>query len=212
VTQPDVALTDYAFALECAVFAWLLAARRSAQPFAFWFIVFFLSTAWAAAVAGTVHGFFEDPASLGQRILWPMSLLAIGVTSLAGARTAALLHFDAVTALRISRAAALLFVVYCAAVLFLTTNFLVAIAAYLPVTLFLGWVFLQGYRRTGRSSFMYGFSGICVVLVAAGAQQARVGIHPRYFNYNAVYHVLQALGFFLIFVTARDVCRSEVRA
>jgi hypothetical protein len=212
VTQPDVALTDYAFALECVVFAWLLAARRSAQAFAFWFIVFFLSTAWAAAVAGTVHGFFEDPASLGQRILWPLSLLAVGVTSLAGARTAALLHFDPITALRISQAAAALFAAYCAAVLFLTNNFLVAIAAYLPATLFLGWVFLQGHRRTGRSSFMYGFAGICVVLVAAAAQQANLGIHPRYFNHNALYHVLQGLGFFLIFVTARDVCRSEVHA
>jgi hypothetical protein len=172
----------------------------------------FLSTASAAAIAGTVHGFFEAPDSLGQRILWPLSLLAIGVTSLAGARAASLLHFDAITALRISQTAATLFVLYCAAVLFLTSNFLLAIAAYLPVTLLLGWAFLQCYRRTGRSPFLYGFAGICVVLVAAVAQQAKVGIHPRYFNHNALYHVLQGLGFFLIFVTARDVCRKEVPA
>jgi len=211
VTQPDVVLTDYAFALQCLVFACLLRPKRRATPFAFWFFIFFLSTAGAAAVAGTVHGFFEAPASLGSRILWPLSMLAIGVTSLAGARIAALLHFHPIVALRISQTAAVLFVVYCVVVLFVTDNFLVAIAAYLPVTLLLGWVFLQAHRRTGRPPFLYGFAGICVVLVAAAAQQARIGIHPRYFNHNALYHVLQALGFFLIFVTARDVCRIEVR-
>jgi len=210
VNQPDVVLTDYALALGCAVFACLLPARRVSQPFAFWFTVFFLGTALAAAAAGTVHGFFDTPGSLGNRILWPLSLIAIGVTSLAGARIAALLHFSSIAAVRISQAAAALFVVYCASVLFLTDDFLVAIAAYLPVTLLLGWVFLQAYRRTGRSSFMYGFAGICVVLLASGVQQARLGIHPRYFNHNAVYHVLQALGFFLIFFTARSVSRIEV--
>jgi hypothetical protein len=39
-------------------------------------------------------------------------------------------------------------------------------------------------------------------VVGRQAGQAR---NPRYFNHNAVYHVLQAVGLFLIFVTARDI-------
>jgi hypothetical protein len=213
MTQPDVVLTDYGLAIECLGFSCYLArARRAPGLLSFWFVIFFLSTALAAAAGGTAHGYFESPASLGHRILWPLTLIAIGLTALSGARIGAALQFAPLTALRISQVAAGLFLVYCIVVLFITDNFLVAILAYLPAVLFLGWVFWKAYRWTSRSAFMTGFAGICVMLVAAGAQQARLGIHPRYFNHNAVYHVLQAVGLFLIFVTARDVTRqSEVK-
>jgi hypothetical protein len=213
MTQPDVVLTDYGLALECLAFAGLLAStRHNSRFYADWFIVFFLSTAVAAVAGGTVHGFFEAPASFGSRVLWPLTLIAIGVTALSGARIGAALHFDSVTARGIGRAAAALFLFYCLAVLFITSNFRVAVVAYLPVVLFLGWVFWQARRRTNRPAFMTGFAGICVVLVAAGVQQAKIGIHPRYFNHNAIYHVLQAVGLFLIFATARDVSKqSEVQ-
>ena len=210
MTQPDVVLTDYALALACLVFAWLLApARRQSSSIGFWFIIFFLATALAAAMGGTVHGFFEAPASIAHRILWPLTLIAIGLTGLSGARLGALLALDRATALRISRFAAALFLVYCGVVLFATGNFLAAILAYLPVTLFLGWVFWRAYRQTSQSAFLKGVAGIGIVLVAAGVQQARIGIHPRYFNHNALYHLLQALGLFLIFVTARDITKPK---
>jgi cation transport ATPase len=97
-------------------------------------------------------------------------------------------------------------------VLFFKHDFVVAIVDYFPVVLFLGWAFLAAYHRTRRTAFRLGFLGICVMLVAAAVQQARIGIHPRYFNHNAVYHVLQAIGQFMVFIAARDACRqSEVR-
>jgi hypothetical protein len=96
-------------------------------------------------------------------------------------------------------------------VLFFKQVFLVAIVDYFPVVLFLGWAFLAAFRRTRRTAFRYGFIGICVMLVAAGLQQAKLGIHPLYFNHNAVYHVLQAIGQFMVFIAARDACRhSEI--
>ena len=172
---------------------------------------FFVSIALASALGGTVHGFYEDPASSGQRILWPLTLLAIGLTALSGINIGALIHFEASVVRAISRIAAVVFFVYCVVALFIAPTFLVAIIDYLPAALFLGWVFLQAYRRTQRPAFVLGFSGICVTLVAAGVQQARLGLHPRYFNHNAVYHVLQAIGLFMLFITARDSgARSEV--
>lgn len=51
MTEADVALTDYALALECVALAWLLwRARTTTQPLIFWFIVAFSSTAFAALV------------------------------------------------------------------------------------------------------------------------------------------------------------------
>jgi hypothetical protein len=41
-----------------------------------------------------------------------------------------------------------------------------------------------------------------LTLVAAAVQQARIALHPTYFNHNALYHLLQAIALFLIFRAA----------
>jgi len=33
-------------------------------------------------------------------------------------------------------------------------------------------------------------------VVAAAVQQARIALHPNYFNHNALYHLLQAIALF----------------
>src|SRR5262249_17062436 len=202
MTQPDVALTDYALALECSIFAFLLRpVKQGSQSLARWFIIFFLSIAVAAAVGGTVHGFYEDPASYGSRKLWPVTLIAIGVTAFAGTNIAATLQFDKKTAIHFARAAVAVFIVYCAVVLFLADSFLIAIVDYLPVVIFLGWVFFQRYRQTHHHAFRNGLIGVFMMLLAAVAQQSRLGIHPKYFNHNAVYHLIQAIALLLLFTT-----------
>lgn len=210
--EPDVVLTDYALALECALFAWLLWRARKGGPVSFWFALGFLATALAALAGGTFHGFFGDERSAAHRILWPMVLLMIGVGSLAFANVAAILRFARPAALAISRAALVLFFFYCAVIVFFNDSFVVAIIAYLPAVLFLGWAFLEQYSRTRQPAHAWGLAGIGVTLLAAFVQQARIALHPRYFNHNAVYHTLQAAGLFLIFLAARDLSRrSEPR-
>lgn len=208
--QPAVTLTDYALACEGLTFAYLLKPARS-QPLVFASIVFFLSIALASAFGGTVHGFFDDPATAVNRVLWNLTMVAIGVTAFAGTRIGALLHFREQTVAVISWAAAVVFIAYCMVILFVSSRFLVAIMNYLPVVLFLGWAFLMAYRRTRRSALLVGCAGICVMLVAAGLQQAKLGIHPHYFDHNAVYHVLQGIGLFMLLIPALDRSRqSEV--
>jgi hypothetical protein len=209
MTEPDVVLTDYALALACAVFAWLLWRSRRSEPVSFWFALGFLATALAALIGGTVHGFFGDPASTTHRILWPLVLLMIGLGSLAFANVAAILRFAPRAARAISRTLLILFLVYCVVVLFFKDTFLVAIAGYLPAVLFLGWAFLGLYLRTRQQAHAWGLAGIGVTLLAAFVQQARIGFHPRYFNHNALYHTLQAAGLFLIFLAARELSRRS---
>lgn len=210
MTEPDVALTDYAIALECAVFAyWLWRTRKSREPVSLWFMVFFLATAVAALAGGTVHGFFNAQGSLGYRMLWPLGLITIGLAALAFANAGTAIRLSAPAALAVSRCALVLFLLYCVVVLFFNDRFVVAIVAYLPAVLFLGWVFLVQYLRTRRPAFAWGLAGIGVTLLAAAIQQARIAIHPRYFNHNALYHALQAAGLFMIFLTARDFCRRS---
>ena len=210
MTEPDVSLTDYAIALECAVFAyWLWRTRKSREPVSLWFMVFFLATAVAALAGGTVHGFFSAQGSPGHRMLWPLVLITIGLAVLAFANAGTAISFSRPTALAVARAAFALFLLYCVVVLFFNDRFVVAIVAYLPAVLFLGWVFLEQYLRTRRPAFAWGMAGIAITLLAAVVQQARIAIHPRYFNHNALYHTLQAAGLFMIFLTARDLSRPS---
>src|SRR5262249_37764067 len=154
-------------------------------------------------------GFYEDPASAGSRRLWPATLIAIGITALAGTNIAATLQFDNKVVCRFARAAVALFIVYCAVVLFLSDSFLIAIVDYLPVVIFLGWVFFDRYWQTHQRAFRNGLVGVCMMLFAAAAQQAKLGIHPKYFNHNALYHVIQGTALLLLFMTARHLKRTE---
>src|SRR5438477_4216922 len=82
MTEPDVALTDYAVALEGVVlFILLRTGARHQGRLLSWFGLYFASVSAACAFGGTVHGVFVDERSHGYGILWPLTLLAVGVTT-----------------------------------------------------------------------------------------------------------------------------------
>ncbi len=204
MTQRYVALTDYALSIECLTFVAILALSRSVPRLRFWLLVFFSSVAASSLIGGTVHGFFEDPSFIGERVLWPMTMIGIGVTALAGAQIAKgllLAEHDSTMANAIIYGA---FCVYCGVVLFVNSSFLIAILGYLPAMLFLAWALMKNYRRTGQSGFLIGFRGLLVILFASVIQQIRFLDSSRYFNRNVLYHILQGLGLCMFFVTARS--------
>jgi hypothetical protein len=205
MTQVDVSLTDYALTVECAWFACRMAqlrtAKSSLRPE---FIVFFFSIAIAAAAGGTVHGFFLDKSTVGYRVLWPFTLIVMGITALSGVHIAAALQFSRPVAVYINRVALAGFLAYIVVVLFVRRDFLIAILDYLPALVFIGTAFLLAHLRRKKPAFLVGFLGVCVMLVAAGAQQAKLGIHPQYFDHNALYHFLQAIALFMVFLAARE--------
>jgi hypothetical protein len=205
MTEVDVSLTDYALAAECAWFTYLLAALRgSDSPIASAFIIFFVSIAVAAIAGGTVHGFFLDESSLGHKVLWPFTLMCLGATALGGVLVGTALLFPPATGRLIDVAGSLAYVGYMIVVLFIRRDFVVAIVGYLPSLIFLAVAFLVVYARVGKAALLIGFLGVCTMLIAAGLQQAKWGLHPRRFNHNAVYHVLQAMALWMIFIAARE--------
>jgi hypothetical protein len=46
------------------------------------------------------------------------------------------------------------------------------------------------------------------MLFAAAAQRAKLGIDPRYLDHNALYHLLQAIALFMVFLAARAAIMS----
>jgi len=204
MTEPDVALTDYGLALECAVFVFLLYRRStSRRPLRTWFAVFYVSIGVAALAGGTVHGFFLDVRTAGYAVLRPSALIALGGAALSTWAIGARIQFSLRVVRLITLCATLVFAVYCALVLFVTQSFSLAIGHYLPGVFFLVVVFSLAYRRTRARPVCLALMGLLLALVASGLQQGRVGLHPIYFNHNALYHLLEAVALYLIFCGAR---------
>jgi hypothetical protein len=204
MTEPDVTLTDYALFVECALFAWLVARTSvSSGHLRPWVVVFFGATALAALFGGTVHGFFAGEASGVGRGLWALSMLAIGVTALAGWAIGAHVLYSPERAAWIVRAAAGVTAAYVAVILFVNDSFGVAIAGYVPAAIFLFVAFARTALRGRLRWARLGMWGLALSFAAAAVQQLRIAVHPTYFNHNALYHLIQAVALALVFLASR---------
>ena len=203
MTEPDVTLTDYAIAVECAVFcALILRSPTSDVRLRRWWAVLFASIGAGAVLGGTVHGFTVEP-SLPRAILWVLTMLALGVTALAMWMAGARVYLPEPAATWVARAAIAQLITYAFVVLFVNRLFLVAIATYLPAAVFLLVVMILMYRRMPNRPLALTIAGLLLTFVAAGIQQAGIAVHPVYFNHNALYHVIQGVALFLIWVGAK---------
>ncbi len=208
--EPAVTLTDFGLTVECAVLAWLLA-RHGGGPAQSWFTLFFAAIGAAALAGGAVHGFFPDPASTGQRLLWPTALLAIGLAAFGAWSAGGALGFAPAVARGIAFAAGAQFLIYAAIVLLVSQDFVVAVAEYLPAAFFLLGVFAWMAARDGARGARAGAAGLALTFLASGVQQFGLAPHPTYFDHNALYHALQAVALVLIFRGARAPRPSEAR-
>lgn len=210
LTRPAVSLTDFALAIECAVFTLLLMRRPASDPLLRgWFVAFFASIAAASLLGGTMHGFFEYSTSPVRTILWTATLLSILLTSFAAWSTAAILQLDARASLWARRFAVAQLVVLSLVVLFVTREFLVAIVAYLPATIFLLISLSLAYRRRRSSALAWGVGGLVLVFVGAAVQQLGVTVHPVYLDHNTLYHVIQGIALWMIYRAAKWIVAAQ---
>jgi hypothetical protein len=204
ITEPDVTLTDYGLAIECALFTYLVLRHGNPQqPLRTWFALFFGSVSAAALTGGTVHGFFLNPDTAGHIILWRATLIAIGVSALAGWGIGATLLVSTGVARRIILVAAVEFVAYSVLVLLVSQRFMFAVINYLPAVIWLALALAIMYARVRQRPVLLGLAGLLLTFLAAGVQQGGIALHPIYFNHNALYHAIQAVGLFMIFRSAR---------
>jgi len=203
MSEPAVTLTDYALALECAVFFVVAVRWHGHGDLRRWWAAFFATIGLAALIGGTAHGYFPDETIGVGRLLWLGTLLTLGLTSVAawsiGSHLA--LGRDAGAFLRGTAVAVL--AVYAIVVTFVTRAFLAAIVMYLPATLFLLGALVSRYRRAPGTRLALGIAGLALTFAAAVIQQLRIGVHPVWFDHNALYHAVQAVALLLLFIAAR---------
>ena len=199
MTEPDVTLTDIGLALQCTVLAYLVGRCRSTAVRRA-FVVLFASVAASALAGAAIHGsFFPGKAA---DIIWPMTLVALGLTALAAWRIGAILMASP-AGHWLGQAAVVEFLLYCCVVLFLTQSFTVAIVNYFPAMLFLFAIFLRELKRTGASGPRWGALALALMFIGSLVQLQRLALHPVYFNHNALYHAIEAIALLFMFWAAR---------
>ena len=206
IAEPGVALTDFGLALLAVVFAVALARVRGGAPsLRRRFVAFFAAVAVASLAGGLDHGFFRQPPGTAHEVLWATALLAIGASALALAVAAAELGFAGRTTRVVVAAAVAAFAAYALAVLLGARQYVYAIVAYLPATALMLGVLVVGWRRDRDPRLAAAIAGLLLTFVAAAIQRAGIGLHPRWFDHNALYHAVQAVALGLFFVGARGI-------
>jgi hypothetical protein len=202
ISEPATLVTDYLLAIFTAVLAFRLrraanhaGSDRMARERRWWSAAFGL-TAVAGASGGTVHGFQHALAPRVVDVLWLISL-----ESLVGASFAvvggAIAFADLTRPVR-SRATSAAGLAFAAYGLWLIGRpiFLFAIVAYGAA--FAALVAIRLRTRPLDADGRLVLWGVAVSVAAAAIQQSGWGIH-RYFNHNDLYHVVQAIGVWLLF-------------
>ncbi|GGD35618.1 DUF6962 family protein [Sinisalibacter lacisalsi] len=192
MTERDTTLTDFALAALCAAFAaTLLQASGAALLYAGLF-----AALGAAALFGALwHGWFAGRQQGAGGALWLAVMLAIGL-----ANTALWLIAGRVLDQPGGLFAALAwgqFAVFAAVVLLGTRSFLLTSAFSLPPVL----VLIAGHAMQPGAGHRLALAGFVLALVAAGLQARRVGLARFGLGHNALYHLLQALAFTLVFLS-----------
>jgi hypothetical protein len=194
VTEPDVALTDFALALECAILAgWIAHSPGITASRGAW-IAFYVATGAAAALGGIWHGFFTAPGRVSAA-LWVATLLAVGAAAVAAWVIGACAILAPAAARAVIAAAAAVAAAYALVVIGQRGGpFALAVAAYLPATLWLLVAFAQAWRARPTRALGLGLAGVLATLGAVVVQ--RTGA-------NALYHVVQGIALALIAIGAR---------
>lgn len=205
MTEPDVTLTDFLLSLEAATLGVLLWRSGAIASDLRWpFVIFFGATALSALTGGIVHGFFTANYTATGVGLWRLTLVALGIVAVATWAIGARVLLPSTAGLVLQIAAVVVAVAYTITIVFVNDSFAIAVAHYLPPTLFLLLAFVVVQVRDGRSATLPGVIGLVLTLAAAFVQQRKIALHPVYFNHNALYHAIQAMGLFLIYWTARE--------
>jgi RsiW-degrading membrane proteinase PrsW (M82 family) len=86
--------------------------------------------------------------------------------------------------------------IYLGVVLSGVRAFWISFIAYLPAAV--GMLVVYARRRRQAGPWWWGIIGVLLTFVAAGVQVGQVALHPRWFNHNALYHLIQVIALFAI--------------
>jgi hypothetical protein len=197
--------------VETAIFAVLLWRQRPATTARRVAALIFACLCASSVTGGSYHGFFPggSEASPGWAV-WITTMLILGVAAALTWIFFFLLLGRGARGLRVVVAAVTVaYLVYAYVVVRVDHSFRVSAIASAPAVLAVLVLMLVRAVRDGHRNAMLASAAIVLMLAAAVLQQLHVGLHPVWFNHNALYHLLEGVALAVLFVALRA-ARSEV--
>ena len=208
IVEPATMITDYMITVLAWWLGWKIYVNGKAVCQRWWAVVFAL-IGLSALRGGTYHGYQAviDPAT--NALIWETTrwiVFFVSFTMLVG-------HSRALFSAKVKKWIVFFALVKLAIFLswaFVDESFLVAIADYLPVVLFIlvAESFMWTVHETRESRFLV--MGVVVSLLGAAGQQADIGISDH-FNHNDVYHVVTMAALYLFYLGVTKLQDSEDR-
>ena len=208
IHDPDVALTDLALAILSAYLGWRLWSRSNHRRLQKAGAVLLGALASAALWGAAFHASFPaGTATLMGSLAWKPVALSIVVAA------ATMLDLGLGLLLpwlppRLRWLAVLIYAAgFAAVVILLDDSFTRIVYFYVPTLILL---LLAAGRQVVRSrggGWSWILTGLLLSAGAAILQQARVALHPLYFDHNAVYHLVQSVAIVFLYLgwrRARD--------
>lgn len=208
VSDPVVAITNFLLTAECWFFAARLAQGRGASAVTAWYCALFLLLGLGAFFGGITHGFMTDASGLGAKVIWRATLVCLGAASLATTMIAVEIAMPHGQKEKAKWLLGMMFLAYLLTVMFVTQDYVIAIAGSLPAVLALMATLTWLIWKTGSRGILLGLSGLALTLVGAVQQQLQMRIDPVWFDYNAVYHAIQIVAFLLIYLGVFPIARA----
>ena len=164
----------------------------------------------SSVTGGSYHGFFaggtEDATGWS---VWITTMLILGVAAALTWIFFILLLGGARGLRAVVPAVAAAFLVYAYVVVRIDHSFRVSAIASAPAVLAVLVLMLVRAVRDRHRNATLASAAIVLMLAAAVLQQLHVGLHPVWFNHNALYHLLEGIALAVLFVALRA-ARSEV--
>lgn len=216
MTEPDVALTDFALTLECCALAARVTPARIADP---WqrsgARLMFGATALATLVGGITHGFLSKAPGRVQDGMWLIIFAAAGLASLGCWVIGSSALFPRRAARDVNLVGVVLFLVYLVSALASIQSFLSVLLATVAAAAMLLAAFAVASFGRHRSLGLLGIVALVLVFAGSLVQRSGLDIHPR-FTHDALYHVILGVALLLLAVglpaldTARDVRHGRI--
>jgi hypothetical protein len=200
IPDPDVVFTDLGLAALGTYLGWRLWRERAPG------VVVMLGLASAALWGALFHAFFPaKTATTAGYVVWLFVAFSIAVVA-ESLLDMALTMLFARLARGVRRAIVFGYcVLFAVVILFVDESFTTITRLYAPTVLLMLGVAQYQASRSGNARWMLVSGGLALSVLAALLQQARISIHPVYFDHNALYHVVQAAALVLLYFGFRAV-------
>lgn len=206
----DVAITDLLLFAESVIFVYFLLQKQSTQTLLrHLLILLFLALGASSLLGALFHAFFPAKATTtGGFIFWMLVAASIGITASTVWCINGLIFKGQKFFKMILPFIVLYFITFMYIVYFIDYQFKTIILFYAPPMIVLALISLVNFIRDHNFAWFGVFIGVILSFVAAATQYFQISIHPLYFNFNSLYHVIQGISLAVIFLSFRSLLRK----